>query len=323
MAENTTASGMARLALDWLAALEDGQRGNALHAFDDSLRGDWHYTPRRRPGLPLGAMTGDQRRRADALLDFALSEAGRRKADQVRALELVLRQLGGSSSHRDPENYALALFGNPGTDGPWAWRFEGHHLSLTFTVAADGGIAVTPSFWGANPARVPVPPHEGLRVLADEQDLAFSLIQDLDESRREAVMLRDRSLGNIVSGPGRADALKAPAGLPLSALSDGQRDLAMRIVETYAHNLRPDLAAETLRRVREAGVEGIHFAWAGSLSLGAAYYYRLHGPVLLIEHDNTQNDANHIHSVWRDPTRDFGGDLLAGHYRHGHTHRHA
>jgi len=318
----TVARGMATRALDWLNSLGSAEREQGHYPFEGEARTDWHYTPRERPGLALRDMTPAQHAHLDTLLDYTLSEIGRVKARQIRELEVVLQQLGGSPTRRDPQNYALAVFGNPG-NGAWAWRYEGHHLSLTFTVAADGTIAVTPSFWGANPARVPVEPHEGLRVMAKEQDLAFDLVRNLEENRRRTAVIADDSLGNIVTGPGRADALKEPTGLPLSAMSEENRNLALAIIETYVGNLRGDLAKANMQRIREGGVDGIHFAWAGPLSLDEPHYYRLHGPVALIEYDNTQNDANHIHSVWRDLTRDFGGDLLAEHYRHGHPHKHA
>src|SRR5262249_2897599 len=159
-------------------------------------------------------------------------------------------------------------------------------------------------------AEVPSGPRKGLRTLAREEDLGRALAKSADARQRPRMVIGDRSLGDIVSGPGRAERLASPVGLPLGEMSRDQVSLALRLVEEYTRNMPGDLAEEELRRMREAGVERVSFAWAGPLEPGRAHYYRLHGPTLLIEYDNTQNDANHIHSVWHDPRRDFGQDLL-------------
>jgi hypothetical protein len=179
---------------------------------------------------------------------------------------------------------------------------------------------MTPAFLGANPAEVPSGPKKGLRALAAEQELGRALAQSMSEAQRARTIIAAESLGDIVTGPGRADSLATPAGLPLADMTGDQRSLAAKLIEEYARNMRSELAEPELRRMREAGLERVHFAWAGPLDAGRAHYYRLHGPTLLIEYDNTQNNANHIHSVWHDPKRDFGLDLLRAHYQHGHQH---
>jgi hypothetical protein len=237
----------------------------------------------------------------------------------------VLRQLetlGGLL--RDAENYSVTVFGAPdSTAAPWGWRLEGHHLSLNFTLVPGKPVAVTPAFFGANPAEVRSGPLKGLRTLAREQDLGRALAQSMDAAQRRRMTISAQSLGDIVSGPGRAESLASQVGLPTVDLAPPQREILVQLVEEYARNMRPDLADEHLRRIREAGVERIHFAWAGPIDPGHAHYYRVHGPTVLIELDNTQNDANHIHSVWHDPRNDFGADLLRAHYERGHRHRQA
>jgi len=245
------------------------------------------------------------------------------KATNVIHLEAVLRRLETFGLSRDPENYAFTVFGQPGPSAPWGWRVEGHHLSLNFTLVPGRPVAVTPAFLGANPAEVPSGPTKGLRALAAEQDLGRTLVQSLTEAQRARTVIAAQSLGDIVTGPGRADSLAAPAGLALADMTGDQRSFAAKLIEEYARNMRSELAEQELRRMREAGPERVHFAWAGPLEPGRAHYYRLHGPTLLIEYDNTQNNANHIHSVWHDPKRDFGLDLLRAHYQHGHHHHHA
>jgi hypothetical protein len=313
---------MERAAAAFLSALPADTRRRAVFPFADAERLDWHYVPRRREGVAFKDMPAPARAAAHELMKASLSGAGYTKAANVIRLEAVLRQLetfGGL--FRDPENYAVTVFGAPRAAAPWGWRIEGHHLSLNFTVVPGQPIAVTPAFLGANPAEVPRGPLKGLRTLAREQDLGLALARSLDPAQRARMLIGDRSLGDIVSGPGRAEMLTAaPAGLPLGDMAADQRDLAAQLVEEYVRNMRAEMAEEELRRVRAAGLERVHFAWAGPLEPGRAHYYRLHGPALLIEYDNTQNDANHIHSVWRDPRNDFGVDLLRAHHRAGHRH---
>ncbi|MGH6902049.1 MAG: DUF3500 domain-containing protein, partial [Geminicoccaceae bacterium] len=142
----------------------------------------------------------------------------------------------------------------------------------------------------------------------------------LGEAERARAIIATTSLGNIITEPGREDALRERRGLPLAAMEESLRTLALELLETYAHNLRGELAEAEVARVRAAGFDQIHFAWGGPLEDGHANYWRLHGPITLIEYDNTQNDANHIHSIWHDLTRNWGRDLLREHYAHGHTH---
>jgi len=317
-------SAMAGAATAFLAALPADGRRHAVFAFDDKERLNWHYVPRRREGLAFKDMPAAARAAAHELMKASLSAAGYDKAANVIRLESVLRQLetfGGLM--RDPENYSLSVFGTPGPGTSWGWRLEGHHLSLNFTLVPGKPLAVTPAFFGANPAEVRSGPLAGLRALAREHDLGRALAQAMDAEQRKRMVIAAQSLGDIVSGPARRDRLTSPAGIPAADLAPAQREQLVRLVEEYARNMRADVADAELRRIGEAGAERLHFAWAGPIDLGDGHYYRIHGPTVLIEFDNTQNDANHIHSVWHDPARDFGADLLGAHYDHGHRHHHA
>jgi len=314
---------MAGAVTAFLAALPGDGRTRAVFAFDDKERLNWGYVPRRREGLPFKDMPPAARTAAHELLKASLSPMGYTKAVNVIRLEDVLRQIetfGGLM--RDPENYSVTVFGAPGPGAPWGWRFEGHHLSLNFTIVPGKPIAVTPAFMGANPAEVRSGSLTGLRTLAREQELGRALAQSMDEPRRRRMVIAAQSLGDIVSGPGRSERLTSPAGLPAADLSPSQRDILLRLIEEYARNMRTDVADDELRRMRDAGVERVHFAWAGPIEPGRAHYYRIHGPTMLIEFDNTQNDANHIHSVWHDPRNNFGTDLLRTHYNRTHRHAH-
>ena len=310
---------IARAAAAFVQSLEPAQRQAATFPLGHEERRNWHYIPRSRAGIAFKDMSPAARAAAHELMKASLSGVGYAKAVNVVKLEEVLRQLetfGGLL--RDPEKYYVSIFGAPDPNAAWGWRLEGHHLSLNFTLVPGRPVAVTPAFFGANPAEVPSGPHRGLRALAEEQDLAFALARGVDASLRGRLVIAAESLGDIVSGPGRADSLKTPAGVALGELGAEPRALALRLIETYARNMRSELADEELRRIREAGSGEVRFAWAGPIDPKQPHYYRLHGPTLLIEYDNSQNRANHVHSVWHDPRNDFGADLLRAHYERSH-----
>jgi len=310
---------MARAAGAWLALLDDRQRRSAQLAWSSRQREDWHYVPRGRPGVALRQMSPAQAAAVWDLLGTLLSPRGREQVRELLRLESILGELTRNPQFRDPGNYALVLFGDPAGKGPWAWRFEGHHLSLTTVVAPEHGIAVTPVFFGANPATVPkTHAHAGFRLLGAEEDAAFSLVRSLEGGMRTQAVIADRSLGDIVSGPGRELTLQRYEGVPLARLNEARRAGIMRIFELYAGTMREEVAAASLARMREAGLDSLHFAWAGSLAPGRPHYFRLHGSTALLEYDNTQDGANHVHSVWIDPRSVFGRDLLKAHYHGAH-----
>ncbi len=306
---------------EFLQALAPEKRQQALFPFDSSERFNWHYIPRRRKGLPIKDMSAEERLAAHQLLRSALSETGYRKVVDIMRLEEVLRQMELFGFSRDKDNYAFTVFSTVDAPFPLGWRVEGHHLSLNFTLVNETQSAVTPAFLGAHPAAVRDGPLKGMRALAQEQDLAFELMRRLDPNQRRKALFATRSLGDIVSGPGRAHDLKLSVGLPVAEMTPTQRDATIRLLEEYVRNVRDDIATEQLRSIHEAGIDRLHFAWAGGFEPDQPHYYRLHGPTLLIEYDNTRSDANHIHSVWHDGRNDFGGDLLRAHYETGHQHR--
>jgi hypothetical protein len=313
------ADAMARAARGWVDALTAAQRRAALWPFLTPERGDWHYAPRHRNGLALKDMDERQRGAAHVLLASALSPAGVAKARAVMALEAVLAELEGERRRRlrDPLDYALTVFGEPGRF-PWGWRVEGHHLVVNATLAGPEVVAITPTFWGSNPARIPHGPRAGERVMAREYHLGLELARNLTPAQRGAAVFAERSVGNIVAERGRARALAVPTGLAFAELGEGQRALLMTLVAEYVGNAADALGVPYLARVREAGLERLRLAWAGGMAEGEAFYYRVHGPRLLIELDCTQNGANHIHSLWRDPVADWGRDVLGEHYLRDH-----
>jgi len=310
---------MTEAALRFLAALSDEQRAKATFAFDDPERIDWAYIPMPREGLPLHEMSPYQRHLASALLSAGLSQAGYIKAVTIMSLEDVLRILeNDSGERRHPEKYYFSIFGTPSDTGIWGYRVEGHHVSQNYTLAG-GRVVDAPSFFGANPAEVREGPRAGLRTLAAEEDLGRALIGALDEGQKQIAIVDPVAYADILTAANRQAALEGqPSGLPASRMTARQFERLMALVEEYAGNVTERAAAVRRAQICEAG-ENIWFAWAGGAGRGDPHYYRVQAPSFLIEYDNTQNGANHIHAVWRDFTGDFGGDLLRDHYRSSHT----
>lgn len=312
-------SALTATARSFLSTLNEKQRNVASFPFDDPERTRWAYVPQSRKGLALGSMNPDQRAAAFALVGTGLSERGTRLAHGVIELEGILRELEGTMSsligpRRDPDLYYLSLFARAGGTYPWGWRFEGHHLSVNVTDLGPHGQIVAPLFMGANPARVPSGPKAGFRLLASEEDLAFELLRMLDPQQRARATINAQTFGNIVSGTDPAVASMAFAGLPAAEMTLDQQRQLRRLLEVYAGWMADSSASTQLQRIDNAGFERLHFAWAGSHQPGQPHYYRIHGPTVLVEYDNSQGSANHIHSVWRDLENDFGGDLLRTHY---------
>jgi hypothetical protein len=248
-----------------------------------------------------------------------MSHRGYAKAVSIMSLEAVLAELekgrvGGAV--RDPELYFVSVFGTPGGKEPWGWRVEGHHLSLNFTTAGDAAPALTPSFFGTNPGEIRTGPRAGTRVLAAEEELGRALVKSLtDEQRKTAVILAEAPK-DILNVPGR-NATKAE-GLAQGKLTAEQGALLVKLVKEYLFRHRPDVAAEEWAKIEKAGLDKLHFAWAGGFERGKPHYYRVQGGSFVLEYDNTQNEANHVHSLWRDFDRDFGADLLGEHYKAAH-----
>jgi hypothetical protein len=325
-----SAAAMARAATAFLESLTPEQRQQALFAFEGAERTHWNFIPTEifpRNGLTLKQMTQPQRKLAHDLLKAGLSQRGYMTATQVMELENVLAALENAQPPRpnrfvrDPEKYFFSIFGSPSARDTWGWRVEGHHMSLHFTVVDGSLVAGSPSFFGSNPAEVRDGPKKGTRVLGPEEDAARSLIESLDAPQREKAIINTTAPNDIVTMANvKIDPL-APEGIPASQLTTGQRALLRKLIDVYTGKMADDIAAERLARIEKAGWERVAFAWAGPLERGQKHYYRVQGPTFLIEYDNTQNDGNHIHSVWREFNGDFGVDLLREHVR-GTPHSH-
>jgi hypothetical protein len=321
---------MADAAVKLLSSLTPEQRQQGAFAFATDERLHWHFIPTEmfpRKGLLIRAMTEPQRKLAHDLMKAGLSQRGYLTATSIMDLETVLKALEaaqraaapqpppGTPLERDPEKYFFSIFGTPSATDTWGWRVEGHHISLHFTVVNGTLVASSPSFFGSNPAEVREGPKKGLRILGAEEDAARALLQSLDPAQRAKAILDATAPGDMVTMATVDIKPLSPSGLGADAMTAAQRDLLMKLLDVYIGKMAADIAEDRLARVRKAGVEKIGFAWAGETERGKKHYYRIQGPTFLVEYDNTQNDGNHIHSVWRDFNGDFGRDLLREHLK--------
>jgi hypothetical protein len=313
------ARAMAQAATAFLADLNADQKSKATFKFEDDSRFEFRFTPRARTGLPLKEMTEAQRTRAHALVKTGLSMRGYTTATAIIDLENVLKAIepprtGPNAIVRDPELYYVSIYGTPG-QSPWGWKFEGHHLSVNITVAHDKAIVFAPTFFGSNPAIVKDGPKAGTRVLRDEEEVARALLLTFPAAERSKVIFDVTAPRDMITGEGREAKPLEPGGVTYASMSPAQRRQLEKLLDVYLSRVSPELAQARLDQVKKAGMDTITFGWAGVADVGGPHYYRVQGPTFLIEYDNTQNNNNHIHSVWRDFAGDFGRDVLREHYK--------
>jgi hypothetical protein len=306
---------MVTAARAFLDSLSPELKQKAQFPVNADERMNWFYTPVPRKGLTLNEMNEAQRTAAMNLLRAGLSEKGYNRAETIRVLEDVLVELGGNPKVRDKGLYYFTIFGEPGPKSTWGWRYEGHHISQNWTVVNGAAMATTPQFFGANPAEVREGSRAGTRAIAVEEDLAFELLRSLDATQQRAAIIDAKAPNDILTTNSRQAAIQEDRGLAYAQMNAAQKALLVKLIEANADAQPQAVARERLARLRAAGLDVIKFAWMGAAEKGQGHYYRVQGPTFLIEFDNTQNDANHIHLVWRDFKGDWGRDLLAEHYK--------
>ncbi|MSU69930.1 MAG: DUF3500 domain-containing protein [Opitutaceae bacterium] len=303
----------------FLAALTPEQKAKVSYPLIDTERENWNYVPRDRAGLWFQAMTPAQHELALALLRSGLSQRGYASAEAIIALENVLKEIEHGAARRNPEHYYVTIFAAPAVGASWGWRFEGHHLSLNFTIIEGQHVSVTPSFFGSNPAEVRRGPQTGTRILNAEEDLAHAFMNSLDDSQRRIAIVEVKVPADMITNNQRRAHPLAPAGLTVAQMAPAQREQLLILLKVYLTRYRSELAGEALAKIMAAGWEKVGLAWAGGLGKTDHHYYRIQGPTFLIEYDKTQDNANHIHTVWRDFEGDFGRDLLREHYAKDHA----
>lgn len=322
---NAAGNDMSSAADNLLAALTAEQRVQATFPFSGDVRTDWHFVPKEdRKGLPLKEMTTEQTYLVHILLNESLGQSGYSKTAGIMYLESILRGMdvqrgrNGAYEYRDPTKYFVSVFGSPQMNGAWGWSFEGHHISLNFTVVDGQLIASSPAFFGANPHRVPSGPAEGLRLLGSEEDRARRLMVSLRDEQAKIALVGADVPKHIFSAASPRVSPDEPQGIRASNLRPDQLGLLHQLIDSYIENVADEAALERRAQVSAAG-GNIYFAWMGSVEPGEAHYYRVQAPSFLIEYDNIQNSANHSHTVWRDYDGDFGRDII-GEHRRAHVH---
>ncbi|TMI69155.1 MAG: DUF3500 domain-containing protein [Bacteroidetes bacterium] len=306
-------------AVNFLGSLSANQKKQAQFLFSDDERYNWHFIPKSRKGIPLKDLNAAQRNTAFSLLRMTMSDTGYRKATAIIELEDILRESENrpvGDEYRDKGKYYFSIFGDPAVDSIWGWRLEGHHVSLNFSSENNRLISGTPGFLGTNPAIVLSGPEKGRQILQDETVLGLSLIQSLDEQQKKKAIISSEAPGDIITSNSRKAMINDPKGILYGELNSTQQRLFMQLLSIYIHRYTNLLAKIMMNEIETAGLNNLRFAWAGDQQTGVGHpnYYRIQGPTLIIEYDNTQNNANHVHTVLRDLKNDFGGDELLEHY---------
>lgn len=309
----------------FISLLNEAQKAETLFPFDVEERYNFHFVPMKRRGITFNDMNPEQHKSALELLRSCVGEETFQKANEIMQLEIVLKELEKRKPEdrfRDPGNYHFTIFGTPSSKSIWGWRFEGHHISFNFSFNKNSLVAGPPGFMGSNPAIVLNGPMEGKQVLKQESDKGFALINSLTATQLKRAIIDTVAFKDILTFDKRKALLGKPEGIRYSELSKGQQSLMLQLIRLYVYRYRPDFAEKMMQEIHTEGLDNIWFSWAGHTKpvIGRGSYYRVQGPTIVIEYDNTQNNANHVHSVVRDLKNDFGGDLLLDHYKKGHSH---
>ena len=300
----------------FVSSLSVQQRNNGVYTFEDEERFNWHFIPRDRKGVPFRSMSDSQRAAAQNVLQTFFSAKGYQRAEAVRSLESVLAEIEVNGRFdRDPELYFLTIFGTPGLDSNWALRYEGHHLAYNWTFVSGMGIASSPQFFGSNPAEVRSGEKIGTRVLSVEEDLGRDLVSALSADQKKMAILDIEVPGDIFTAAEKEITRLENSGISYSELNSRQKRMLIALIDELASMQSEVIAEARMASIRSEGLEDIKFVWIGGIERGDPHYYRVQGSGFLIEYDNTQNNANHIHLVWRDFTGDFGRDLIRMHYQ--------
>ncbi len=315
---NAAIADMIRAANHFTEGLRDEQKQKALMEMKDENREAFKFTPGPRKGVPLEDLDEEQKTAAKQLLATALSQRGMMKASTIMQLEQLLAEMENNPTFRNSKAYYTSIFGKPTAGATWAWRFEGHHISVNMTIIDGKSISASPTFMGASPAKVKEGRMKGTHVLEKEESIARSLASSLEKAGKPVIYTK-KAPQEILTAETRKITQLEPVGVKGNQLDDLQWKVLLELVKEYAERHRPAIATKEIQAFEAIPRESIHFAWAGSLIEAEAYYYRVQTPTILIEAANSQSQANHMHSVWRDAKADFGRDALGDHYHH-HKH---
>jgi hypothetical protein len=317
-----TSSGSAQGAA-FVNSLTDAQKSKAVFRFGEMNRYEWHYVPPTmlgRTGLAIKDMENSQKEKVYSLLQAFLSKEGYDRTKNIMDFEYLLKELQPDNPNRIPENYFISIYGTPAIESVWGFKFTGHHITLNFTIVKDK-LSFAPVLFGVYPANVQDGPKKGTRLLKEEEDLGFELVNSLDQSQKEKALIQLEAFSDILTTNAMQVGPLKPDGILARDMTTAQKVLLNKLIVTYLLPMPPLIAQNRMKKITAEDIDAIRFAWAGGTQPGKAHYYRVQGKSFLIEFDNTQNNANHIHEVWRDFNGDFGEDLLREHY-HNSPHHH-
>lgn len=308
--ERNPGQAMVTMAERFLASLDHSQKLQATFAYDDPERINWHFIPRDRKGVGLWDLNGAARQSANDLVRSGLTTAGYHKVLEVRSLEevLYLFESGDEAERRQkrhPHRYYVSIFGTPAAKGLWGWRFEGHHLSLNFSVQDGKIISSTPEFFGANPGLIDAGPGRSLRVLGKREDIARQILKACSEQTKARLWLSKEAPSDIRGGGVAQPVVDTPQGLPYAEMSPEQQKLLKDLLAEYLTAVPAVVVRERMQQIQKAGLDNIHFGWWGGSELNEPHHYVVQGTTFIIEYNNTQNSANHVHAIWRNLAGDF------------------
>lgn len=320
---NTNLKAGAAKALVFVQSLDDSQQHKALFKFENMNRYEWHYVPATdafRYGVAVKDLNEKQKTLLYDLMKIYLSDHGYQRTKEIMSFEYILKELEPNNPGRIPENYYAAVYGNP-ADTVWGWKFSGHHVALNFTIV-NGQLAFAPFFFGANPGEVKQGPKKGMRILKSEEDLGFELVNSMNEEQKKQAIFQTDAFAEIITRNAKQVKPLDAVGILAKEMVHDQKVLLNKLIVVYLSNMPDSVAKKRMAKIVKEDMDDIRFGWAGATESGKPQYYRIQGKTFLIEFDNTQNNANHIHTVWRDFNGDFGEDLLMEHYQHSkHHHR--
>ena len=318
---NSTGSSIANT---FINSLDSVQKRKAVFSFDEMSRYDWHYVPASavaRQGIAVRELNSVQKQNIYKLLKTYLSSTGYTKAQDIMNTEYLLKELEPNSKGRIPENYFVAFYGNPGTDKTWAWKFSGHHLALNYTIV-NNQLAFAPFFFGVYPAIRMNAEGKEKKMFKEEEELGFKLVNALTQEQKLKAVFRLEAFADIVTKTSHKVVPFDTAGIMAKDLALEQKHVLNQLIVIYLSRMPPKIAQLRMKRIIAEDFNEIKFGWAGSLKSGEPHYYRIQGKTFLIELDNSQNNANHVHTVWRDFDGDYGMDLIKEHYKNsGHHHK--
>jgi len=308
----------------FIELLSTAQKNETVFPFDGAEKYNYHFVPIERKGITINEMNAAQKQAAFDLLQTCLSESAFKKTRAIMQMEAVLKNLENrkpEDHYRDTGNYHITIFGIPSAKTIWGWRFEGHHVSFNFSFDKQILTAGTPGFMGSNPAVVLEGPQKGKQILREETDMGFTLLHALSASQIQKAIIDTVAYKDILTFDKRNAMIDHPAGIKYTEMDDEQKALLLQLIGLYIHRYTKLFADDMFKEIQQSGLENLWFAWAGYTKpeLDKGTYYRIQGPTFIIEYDNTQNNANHIHSVLRDLKHDFGGDELLEHYKTAHV----